>query len=120
VFACDFSGIIGEADCAPGVTVGCVGLVTRRPRRQCGGGRDEEDRRRPRAELLLQVAEDGLAGAAVPHRLTERQDEQGWQADVGQLRYGSRRAKAAPSREEDGDSVAGMTGFGRHDSVLAS
>ena len=68
VLACDFSGIVGEADCAPGVTVGCVGPVTRRPRRLCGGGRDEEDRRRLRAELLLQVAEDGPAGAAVPHR----------------------------------------------------
>ena len=35
--------------------------------RPCGGGRDEEDRRRLRAELLRQVAEDGPAGAAVPH-----------------------------------------------------
>lgn len=65
VFACDFSCIVGEADCAP--SVGCVGPVTRRPRRPCGGGRDEEDRRRLRAELLRQVAEDGPAGAAVPH-----------------------------------------------------
>jgi hypothetical protein len=65
VFACDFSCIVGEADCAP--SVGCVGPVTRRPWRPCGGGRDEEDRRRLRAELLRQVAEDGPAGAAVPH-----------------------------------------------------
>jgi len=63
VFMCDFGSAAGAADWSP--CAGCVGMVARRVRRPCGGGRDEEDRRRLREELLRLVAEDGPRGASV-------------------------------------------------------
>jgi hypothetical protein len=60
VFVCDFRSAADASDLSS--VAGCPGAVARRVRGQCGGGRDEEDRRRLQEELLRLVAEDGPKG----------------------------------------------------------